>query len=47
VAQAVRNWIEAAGAKTAYLEPESLWENGFCESVNAHFRDKLLDGEAF
>ena len=28
VAQAVRDWITAVGAKTAYIEPGSLWENG-------------------
>lgn len=24
----LRNWIEAVGAKTAYIEPGSPWENG-------------------
>ncbi len=47
VAQAVRDWINAAGAKTAYIEPGSPWENGYCESFNARFRDELLDGETF
>ena len=28
VAQAVRDWINAVGAKTAYIEPGSPWENG-------------------
>jgi transposase InsO family protein len=27
VAQAVRDWIAAVGAKTAYFEPCSPWEN--------------------
>ena len=45
VAQAVRDWIAAVGAKTAYIEPGSPWENGYCESFNARFRDELLDGE--
>ena len=35
------------GAKTAYIEPGSPWENGYCESFNAHFRDELLNGEVF
>ena len=47
VAQAVRNWITAAGARTAYIEPGSPWENGYVESFNARFRDELLDGEIF
>ena len=28
VAKAVRAWITAVGAKTAYIEPGSPWENG-------------------
>jgi transposase InsO family protein len=47
VAQAVRDWIKAVGAKTAYIEPESPWENGCCESFNARFRDEFLNGEIF
>jgi len=35
------------GAKTAYIEPGSPWENGYCESFNARFRDELLNGEVF
>lgn len=34
VAEALRDWIAAAGAKTAYIEPGSPWENGYCESFN-------------
>ena len=47
VAEAVRNWINAVGAKTAYIEPGAPWENGYCESFNARFRDELLNGEIF
>ena len=47
IAKAVRNWIAAVGAKTAYIEPESPWENGYCESSNARLRDELLNGEVF
>ena len=47
VAQAVQDWIEAVGAKTAYIEPGSPWENGYCESSNARFRDAFLKGEIF
>ena len=42
VATAVRDWIAAVGAKTAYIEPGSPWENGYCESFNAKLRDELL-----
>jgi putative transposase len=47
VAEAVRDWIAAVGARTAYIEPASPWENGYCESFNARFRDELLNGEIF
>ena len=47
VAKAVQDWIAAVGAKTAYIERGSPWENGFIESFNARLRDELLDGEIF
>ncbi|MCH2165683.1 MAG: integrase core domain-containing protein, partial [Marinovum sp.] len=47
VAQAVQDWIKAVGAKTAYIEPGSPWENGYSESFNARFRDEFLNGEIF
>ena len=47
VAEAVRDWISAVGAKTAFIEPGSPWENGFCESFNARLRDELLNREVF
>jgi putative transposase len=47
VAQAVQDWITAVGARTAYIEPGSPWENGYCESFNARFRDEFLNGEIF
>ena len=28
VAQKLRNWLSAVGAKTLYIEPGSPWENG-------------------
>ena len=45
VAENVRTWIAAVGAKTAFIEPGSPWENGYCESFNARFRDELVNGE--
>lgn len=47
VAKGVRAWIEAVGAKTAFIEPGSPWENGYVESFNARMRAELLDGEIF
>jgi len=47
VAVALREWIAAVGAKTAYIEPGSAWENGYCESFNGKLRDELLNGEIF
>ena len=47
VAKAVREWITAVGAKTAFIEPGSPWENGYCESFNSKLRDELLNGELF
>ena len=47
IAKAVRDWIAAVGASTAYIEPGSPWENGYCESFNSKLRDELLNGEIF
>ena len=47
VARAVREWIAAVGAKAAFIEPGSPWENGYVESFNSKLRDELLDGEIF
>lgn len=41
VARAVQDWIGAVGARTAYIEPGSPWENGYCESFNSKLRDEL------
>jgi putative transposase len=47
IAKALREWIAAVGAKTAYIMPGSPWENGYCESFNSKPRDELLNGEIF
>ncbi|SDY57105.1 Integrase core domain-containing protein [Jannaschia faecimaris] len=47
IAEAVRGWIKAVGVKSAYIEPGSPWENGYCESFNGRMRDELLNGEIF
>lgn len=46
-ATAVKEWIVGVGAKTAYIEPGSPWENGYVESFNGKFRDELLACEVF
>ena len=47
IAKAVREWIAAVGARTAFIEPGSPWENGYYESFNSKLRDELLNGEIF
>lgn len=47
VATAVQGWIAGIGARTAYIEPGSPWENGYVESFNGKLRDELLDREVF
>jgi transposase InsO family protein len=47
VATTVRAWISGVGAKTAFIEPGSPWENGYVESFNGKLRDELLNAEVF
>ena len=47
IATALREWIASVGSQTAYIEPGSPWENGYCESFNSKLRDELLNGEVF
>ncbi|SON57296.1 putative transposase OrfB [Hartmannibacter diazotrophicus] len=47
IAKAVRDWIAAVGATTAFIEPGSPWENGYCESFNARLGDEFVNGEIF
>jgi transposase InsO family protein len=47
IAKDLRKWLSGIGVKTAYIEPGSPWENGFCESFNGTFRDNLLNSELF
>jgi len=34
-------------AETAFIEPGSPWENGYCESFDSRSRDELSNGEVF
>ena len=47
IALTLRKWIADVGTQTAYIEPGSPWENGFCESFNSKLRDELLNLEVF
>jgi putative transposase len=47
IAQALRRWCTSSGTSTAYIQPGSLWQNGFAESFNSWFRDEFLNTEMF
>jgi len=47
IAEAVREWIKTVGAKTAFIEPGSPWENEYRENFNGRMQDELLNGEIF
>ena len=40
-------WLRGMGVTTAFIEPGSPWENGYCESFNSRMRDEFLNGELF
>jgi len=42
-AKAIRSWLNRIGVKTLFIEPGSLWENGYIESFNGKLRDELLN----
>jgi len=46
-AKKIRKWFFDVGVITAYIEPGSPWENGYCESFNSRMRDEFLNGELF
>ena len=43
----MKAWIADVGARTAYIEKASPWENGYVESFNGKLRDELLNREVF
>lgn len=47
VARALRGWVTNVGTQTAYIEPGSPEENGYCKSFNSKLRNELLNGEIF
>ena len=46
-ARALREWCEASSTATAYIDPGAPWQNAWVESLNARFRDEVLDVEEF
>jgi len=46
-AKKLRQWLVDIGVITAYIEPGSPWEKGYCESFNSRMRDEFLNGELF
>ena len=40
-------WMKSMGVCTAFIEPGSPWENGYCESFNGKMRDEFLNRELF
>lgn len=46
-ARVLREWCEAGSTDTAYIDPGSPWQNPWIESLNARFRDEVLDVEEF
>ena len=40
-------WLKELGVDTAFIEPGSPWENGYCESFNGKMRDEFLNRELF
>jgi putative transposase len=47
IAAAVKNWIAAARARTAFIAKSNPWENGHIQSFNGKLRDEFLNGEIF
>lgn len=47
VNKVVHDLIAAVGAKTARIERESSWENGYSGRFSDKLRDELLDSEIF
>jgi putative transposase len=47
IAKAVKQWLEASGVKTLYIEPGSPWENAYSETFISRFSDELLKREVF
>ena len=47
IANRLPAWLDRLAVKPLFIEPGSLWENGYIESFNGKMRDELLNGEIF
>jgi putative transposase len=47
IAQAVRDFLEKRGGKTAFVAPGAPWENAYSETFNSRLGDELLKREVF
>lgn len=47
IAHAVQNWLKKEKIETAYIAPESPWENAYVESFNGKLHDEFLNRELF
>lgn len=47
IANAVQEWLAAAGVGTLYIQPGSPWENAYAESFMSRFRPEFLSRELF
>lgn len=43
----MREWLARTDVKTIFIEPASLWENGYIEYFNGQLRDELLNRGIF
>jgi len=46
-ARVLAEWCERGSTATAYIDPGAPWQNAWVESLNARFRDEVLDVEEF
>ena len=44
-ANMLKQWLQGFGVTTAYIEPDSPWENGYCESFNSKMQHEFLNGK--
>ncbi len=47
IAKAVKDWLGKRRIGAHYIDPGSPWQNAYCESFNAIFRDSCLNRWAF
>ena len=46
-AKKVRKYLSRLEIKPLFIEPGSLWKNGYTETFNGRIRDELLAGQIF